>query len=143
MHQATGAHGKPLRFLNNAVSLTGAEGSMPRRPTVYQLRIRLSRRSSIDIGKLGRFQFPAGNYVYTGSARRNLEARIHRHLSRTKRLHWHIDFLLSHPAARVVEVRRFRSEECRVNRRTRGRIVVKGFGASDCRTGCRAHLKLM
>jgi Uri superfamily endonuclease len=48
--------------------------------------IRIARSKTITIGRLGRFRFPAGLYTYTGSAKRNLEARIRRHLSRANRL---------------------------------------------------------
>jgi Uri superfamily endonuclease len=114
---------------------------MLRRPISYQLLIRISRPTTVTIGRLGRFRFPAGDYVYTGSAKRNLEARIHRHLSKTKRLRWHIDYLLADHDARIVGVRRSVPEECLLNRRTRGEVVVPGFGSSDCRAGCGGHLK--
>jgi Uri superfamily endonuclease len=61
---------------------------------VYQLLIRLDTDETIPVGKLGTFAFPAGFYVYTGSAMGGLDARIARHLSRIKRFHWHIDYLL-------------------------------------------------
>lgn len=60
----------------------------------YQLLIRLDKAQEIQAGKLGAFEFPAGFYVYTGSAMNGLDARIARHLRASKRLHWHIDFLL-------------------------------------------------
>ncbi|MEJ2106891.1 MAG: GIY-YIG nuclease family protein [Acidiferrobacteraceae bacterium] len=109
----------------------------------YQLHIELSRRAHIEIGRLGRHTLAAGRYVYTGSARRGMEARIRRHLSRDKKPHWHIDYLLLHPAARVIEVRRFRAGECEVNRRGTGMVPVPGFGASDCRAGCGSHLRFL
>ncbi|MCX8048973.1 MAG: GIY-YIG nuclease family protein [Methylohalobius sp.] len=107
----------------------------------YQLLIDLAAPQRIRIGKLGEFDFPAGRYIYTGSARRYLEARIARHLSATKKLHWHIDFLLTAATARVIDVLRFAREECEVNQRTAGKIWIAGFGASDCRAGCGGHLK--
>ena len=110
-------------------------------PCTYQLLIDVPRRLRIAVGALGTCEFPAGRYVYTGSARRNLDARIARHLSATKRLHWHIDYLLSTPGVRVAEVIRSRVDECRLNRRTAGTIELAGFGASDCRAGCGSHLK--
>jgi len=85
--------------------------------------------------------FPPGRYFYTGSARTRLAARIERHLARSKRLHWHIDYLLASPHARVVRVRRSSLAECELNRARRGRILVPGFGSSDCTAGCGAHLK--
>jgi Uri superfamily endonuclease len=70
-----------------------------------------------------------------------MDHRIRRHLSRTKRLRWHVDYLLADPDVRIVRVRRSGLGECALNQRTGGRIVVPGFGASDCRAGCGSHLK--
>lgn len=47
------------------------------------------------MGALGDYPFPAGWYVYTGSARNGVHQRIRRHLRREKRKHWHIDYLLA------------------------------------------------
>ncbi len=60
-------------------------------PHTYQLVIRVPLQIEVTIGKLGLFRFPEGTYVYTGSARRNYEARIARHLRQEKSLRWHID----------------------------------------------------
>lgn len=109
----------------------------------YQLIIELARPARVVVGRLGEVSFPAGRYVYTGSARRGVEARVRRHLSPQKRLHWHIDYLLANPRARVVEIRTSSDAECAVNQRTHGDIVAAGFGASDCHSGCGAHLKRM
>jgi Uri superfamily endonuclease len=109
----------------------------------YQLKIEIARPVSLRIGRLGEFLFPAGRYVYTGSARRNMEARIARHLRREKTLRWHIDWLLSSAAVQVVEVRRSRTEECVLNQMVRGDVLVAGFGASDCQAGCGSHLRYL
>lgn len=107
----------------------------------YQLLIRVEAPVRVAVGRLGTFDFPAGDYVYTGSATRNLEARIARHLARKKKLHWHIDYLLAAPGVTVYQVRRLATPECEVNRRQIGEIVTPGFGSSDCRAGCGSHLK--
>lgn len=112
------------------------------RPT-YQLLIELAGPARVQVGRLGAFDFPAGRYVYTGSAKRNPEARLARHLSATKRLHWHIDYLLAAPTARVVGTLRFDEAECHINQRTDGRVLAPGFGATDCRAGCGSHLKFI
>jgi Uri superfamily endonuclease len=109
----------------------------------YQLMIELDRATWITVGALGRFQLPAGHYVYTGSARRGLEARIGRHLGRQKTRHWHIDYLLADRHARVAGVKRSRIAECQRNQQIQGEILVPGFGASDCRRGCGSHLKYL
>ena len=107
----------------------------------YQLLIEVAAPVRVVIGRLGEFEFFAGLYCYTGSALRNFEARIRRHLSPAKKMHWHIDYLLAAPGVRIYEVRRFVEDECPVNQRTAGEPAVPGFGASDCRAGCRSHLK--
>jgi len=109
----------------------------------YQLHIRLHRTRVIQVGKLGRFRFPAGDYGYTGSARRNIEARVRRHRSRDKKLRWHIDYLLAQPEAGITGVQASREPECTVNARTPGTIVVARGGAGDCRAGCGSHLKYL
>jgi Uri superfamily endonuclease len=95
----------------------------------------------VRVGQLGGFDFPAGLYSYTGSALRNFEARVARHLSGAKKMHWHIDYLLAAPGVCVREVRRYDEAECSVNQWTIGAITVAGFGSSDCRSGCGSHLK--
>jgi Uri superfamily endonuclease len=114
-----------------------------RDPISYQLQIELPQALRLAVGRLGTFDFPAGRYVYTGSARRGLEARIERHLRSDKALRWHIDHLLTAPGVRVAAVLRSTSGECRLNQGTPGRVLVPGFGASDCRLGCGAHLKYL
>ena len=109
--------------------------------TSYQLLIELPAPVRCTIGRLGTFDFPAGRYVYTGSAQRAFEARIGRHVAGAVNRHWHIDYLLAAPGARVVEVVRSRRAECALNGTTPGLVIVPGFGSSDCRAGCGAHLK--
>jgi len=109
--------------------------------TTYQLLVEVDRPIALVVGRLGRIELPAGRYVYTGSAKRNLEARIARHLRTEKTLRWHIDYLLAAPGVRVVQVKRSRRGECPLNQASRGQVLVPGFGASDCRAGCGSHLK--
>ncbi len=114
-------------------------------PRTYQLLIRLRRPVTVVVGALGERTFAAGDYLYTGSARRNLEARIARHLSwgenPQRKRHWHVDYLLAVRGVQVVQVQRFVEPECAVNQGTPGSFPVPGFGASDCRAGCISHLK--
>lgn len=118
-------------------------GASPERACTYQLFITLDRPCIVDVGRLGRFRFPAGQYVYTGSARRNLVARLRRHLARTKTLRWHIDYLLARPGARVECIQLSTASECRLNQQVSGELPVPGFGSSDCRAGCGSHLKFL
>ena len=109
----------------------------------YQLRIDVKRPVRMRVGRLGHFLFPAGRYVYTGSAKRNLEARIARHLRKGKALRWHIDWLLSASGVKVATVKRSSEDECILNQKVVGMVVVPGFGASDCRNGCGRHLRYL
>lgn len=115
---------------------------IPGRPFLsYQLILSVNKQITLQVGRLGRFKFPVGTYVYTGSARRNMGKRIERHHRKSKPLRWHIDYLLRHPSVEILHVRHSRKKECTLNRETPGEITVKGFGSSDCRGGCGSHLK--
>lgn len=108
----------------------------------YQLVIVLSRPHDIRVGRHGRFSFPEGYYVYTGSARRGLESRIARHFRRRKKMRWHIDHLLRY--GQITSVRRYGNNrsECELSWKVEGlpssRIIAPGFGSSDC--NCSTHL---
>lgn len=112
-------------------------------PGVYQLLLHLPRAAQLKVGRLGTFLFPAGLYIYTGSALNGVEARLARHRRRRKKLHWHIDYFLQHAGLRSVGVlRTSRKVECTLNREVLqqpgAQVIAKGFGSSDCR--CPAHL---
>jgi endonuclease-3 len=111
---------------------------------VYTLLIGLDTAADVAVGALGTIQFDAGRYAYTGSALGpGGFARVdrHRELAAGKRdaRHWHVDYLLGHPDARVEAVVTSPGvdAECAVARAIEGR-EVPGFGASDC--GCDSHL---
>ena len=113
----------------------------------YNLIISLKRKKTIRVGKLGVASFPRGTYVYTGSAMNGLGARLGRHLSREKKLHWHIDYLLTQREARIERIILYSpapDQECRQNHRIAGlpgaTVILKNFGASDCKAGCGSHL---
>lgn len=109
---------------------------------VYLLKIKLNEQKSIKVGALGEQTFAAGYYFYSGTAQRNLKARIERHYSSDKKLHWHIDYLLAE--AELIKDYFFelpREGECFLTQNLKdqgGRVIVKGFGASDC--SCKSHL---
>ena len=107
----------------------------------YQLYFQLKLQKSVRVGQFGRYTFPAGSYVYTGSAIRSIRKRVIRHVSSRKKLHWHIDYLLSTPGVHLWKIVLSEMKECELNRRTRGVIAVPGFGATDCIAGCGSHLK--
>ena len=109
----------------------------------YQLHILVAEGRFIKVGRRGDCYFPAGHYLYTGSARRNLIARVRRHLSSTKTLRWHIDYLLNTPGVSITAVNLFEQPECTLNQTVEGEIIMPGFGASDCRVHCGSHLKYL
>jgi Uri superfamily endonuclease len=124
--------------------------SLPAEPGTYALILRLSRPEILQVGRLGKFLFPDGNYVYLGSAfgPGGLRARLGRHLQGAGRPHWHIDSLrtVARVEGFIYALARERLE-CRWSRLLSGRpgarIPVAGFGAGDCRgepLRCPAHL---
>ncbi|MCG2633874.1 MAG: GIY-YIG nuclease family protein [Gammaproteobacteria bacterium] len=107
----------------------------------YQLGIKVDQPMPVQVGRLGGFEFAAGCYVYTGSARRNFVHRVQRHLVRLKTVRWHIDYLLIESRAEVIALGFSATSECVLNQRLAGQVWPMGFGASDCRSGCGGHLK--
>jgi sugar fermentation stimulation protein A len=111
---------------------------------VYCLVLELPAGRKISVGALGAHVFPAGTYVYVGSAQAGIEKRVERHGSKSKRMRWHIDYLLKH--AQIVSAFALsgtpKESECELARhlaqKEGAKILVKGFGSSDC--ACDSHL---
>ncbi|WP_440896959.1 GIY-YIG nuclease family protein [Amphibacillus sp. Q70] len=111
--------------------------------TLYALKCRLDHDlQAISIGRLGQFDFPRGYYVYVGSAKRNIIARVERHLTIDKKKRWHIDYLRPYLQVQAVQSYSGEEGECELFQRLRkehmANMPVKGFGSSDCK--CYAHL---
>ncbi len=114
----------------------------------YRLFIRVPRAIRLQPGRLGMIRLEAGEYLYVGSAKRNLRQRVARHcrLAQEKRgkRHWHIDALLLHPWSRLVKAEALPGgEECQLVQAALAAGAVAaaaGYGATDCRAGCPAHL---
>lgn len=106
----------------------------------YILLIKLDQEKNIKIGKRGLIKFQLGYYVYVGSALNSLNRRINRHLNTLKKIHWHIDYLLTE--AKIVDVFYSESnerEECKIaNIFYKNLVSINGFGCSDCK--CDSHL---
>ena len=107
----------------------------------YQLFIIVTKEINLKVGKLGIFIFPVGFYVCTGSTKKNIDKRIKRHLSKKKNLHWHIDYLLNNDAVKIIDTKKSQMTECNLNKKTKGTIIIDGFGSSDCYLCCKSHLK--
>ena len=106
----------------------------------YCLIINLSKDSKIKIGKLGKIDFKKGYYVYVGSAMNSLTARLNRHLSNDKKLHWHIDYLLKNENSEISEILFNVSDEkieCELSQKISA-TGINDFGCSDCE--CMTHL---
>jgi Uri superfamily endonuclease len=110
---------------------------------IYQLLIHLPKNASIVIGKKGRWRFPKGYYVYTGSALNGLEKRVERHRKKNKKHFWHIDYLLDFASIKAFFLfTNGEVDECVLNlkmlEKPEAKIIMPKFGASDC--SCPAHL---
>ncbi|MEW5867784.1 MAG: GIY-YIG nuclease family protein [Chloroflexota bacterium] len=128
----------------NSANLPAISGS-------YALQLGLTTACRLQVGRLGEFDLPAGEYIYLGSARGpgGLSARLSRHLAgNQERLHWHIDYLrkIAIPGAICYLAGEPTRPplECAWSQGLAelpgASIPAAGFGASDCRSGCIAHL---
>lgn len=128
---------------------------LPRQPGGYVLELYLAQTAVLQIGRLGKFTFPAGVYLYFGSAwgPGGLHARLGRHLlpASSHPIHWHIDYLRAVAEVRALgylvgshDAKSASRLECQwsqaIARLPESTVPVPGFGASDCRSCCPAHL---
>lgn len=123
---------------------------LPSSAGIYILHLHLDNQHDLQIGRLGKFTFPPGEYLYVGSARGpgGIAARLGRHLRENGRCHWHIDWL-----RRVAEISGYfylvtnDNLECTWSQclaeQPGAHFPAPGFGASDCskiKNRCIAHL---
>ena len=107
----------------------------------YLFVIRIADDTDIAIGSKGIMHFPRGYYVYTGSAKKNLAARLARHSRKRKKFHWHIDYLRQE--ADVIAAIPIRTSQD-LEHELAGAVEVisdwriDGFGCTDCH--CLSHL---
>ena len=103
----------------------------------------MKKSEKLDIGHLHNMhRFKKGYYVYIGSAMNSLVARINRHLSDEKKLHWHIDYLLKNESSEIRDVL-FNVSDKKIECDLASAIAENGegvpkFGCSDC--NCSSHL---
>lgn len=105
----------------------------------YCLVIKVDAGKKLKIGKRLKIDFKPGYYVYIGSAMNNLESRVKRHLSPSKKLHWHVDYLLKH--VKIIEViyNLDKKVECELALKlSEKNEYIQDFGCSDC--NCESHL---
>ena len=109
----------------------------------YCLIISMKKSEKLKIGQLCQdYKFKKGYYVYIGSAMNSLVARINRHLSDEKKLHWHIDYLLKNESSEIRDVL-FNVSDKKIECDLASTIALNGeevpkFGCSDC--NCSSHL---
>ena len=122
---------------------------LPAGAGTYILILHLLLKQSIGVGKFGEIDFPAGHYLYVGSALGpgGLAARLRRHKklagSSDKRLHWHVDFLREQTQLLGVwysqQPQRLEHKWAQaIGRLPDTMVLVPGFGSSDC--DCPSHL---
>ena len=129
--------------MNHNKSKLARRNSLRRQKGTYQLLIYLSESLHIGIAKKGKFRFPKGYYIYTGSAKNGVQARVERHLREEKKHFWHIDYLLDHASIKKIFLFPYdRIDECSLSqkmlKRSKAKVIVPKFGASDC--DCPSHL---
>ena len=120
---------------------------LPDAPGTYALHLFLPKPVELDVGRLGRFHFRAGELIYLGSAfgPGGLHARLGRHLHGEGNFRWHIDYVK--PATQVMGYWATLIPlhlECRWTQALislpGAYVPARGLGASDCRNGCPAHI---
>ena len=109
----------------------------------YCLIIAMRKSEKLKIGTIYQdHNFKKGYYVYIGSAMNSLTARINRHLSDDKKMHWHIDYLLKSENSEIRDVL-FNISDEKIECDLASKIAENGegiakFGCSDC--NCKSHL---
>ncbi len=116
----------------------------------YILVVFIQKNIELNIGALGSIKFKKGFYFYIGSAMANsgsttLINRVRRHISpsESKKIHWHIDYLLKSKYTFVYclyLIPSFQNLECLIANELLNISdgYINKFGSSDCL--CKSHL---
>jgi len=121
--------------------------NVPSEKGSYVIVYSLNDISEVRVGSLGKVEFNPGIYFYCGSAfgSGGLASRIYRHISKPLKQFWHVDYLsqVSKPL-RIWFTMSEKSTECSLVRSLDKNQEIspfsRGFGSSDCKEGCFAHL---
>ena len=100
----------------------------------YIVKIKVKKPMEIVVGALGKVKFDSGLYAYIGSAMNSISKRIKHHAKKSKKLHWHLDYLTSMPEVEVIGAYVFygkKIEEEKSLKFSKKYKFVKKFGASD------------
>lgn len=117
----------------------------------YALVLKLPQAKEIEVGRLGTFNFPKGTFLYCGSAfgSGGLAARINHHFKKLRNFsneyQWHIDYFIRFTnLVRIYYSHSATNLECIWSQMLANLpaafIPVRGFGATDCKNRCLAHL---
>lgn len=114
---------------------------------IYILELYANTEFTISAKKFLGKSFSKGFYYYIGSAQKNLRARINRHIQRRKKVHWHIDYLTTHPSVEITNHFVFpyltKEYESIIANNFENlfdcKMPVLGFGNSDTK-GTKSHL---
>jgi Uri superfamily endonuclease len=113
----------------------------------YILVMRLNKGIQITIPRFGVLELFPGDYFYCGSAHGSggIKSRVLRHLNIHAKRFWHIDYLKNH--MQILEIWYQvdpNNQECEFCQFLVGQnfssIPIEGFGSSDCKKRCMAHL---
>ncbi len=116
----------------------------------YILVVYIQKHIELLVGALGRIKFKQGFYLYIGSAMGNsgsttLINRVKRHVSpsESKKIHWHIDYLLNNKFVLVYciyLIPSLQKMECLIVNELLNKSDghINKFGSSDC--FCISHL---
>ncbi|MBY9001934.1 MAG: GIY-YIG nuclease family protein [Candidatus Heimdallarchaeota archaeon] len=111
----------------------------------YLLYIQVSEILLITI-KERKIPIEEGYYLYVGSAYGSggLASRLHRHLRKKKKNHWHIDKITTSTKTSIngILVLAEQKVECTLSKILSGIenvIAIKEFGNSDCKKNCMSH----
>jgi Uri superfamily endonuclease len=117
---------------------------------VYVLIIQVKQPVKVQIKSLGDTEFDPGVWVYVGSAMgtgsTSIKNRLRRHFRKEKTIYWHIDYLLNEDIEieKAIWAQSERHLECELAQSLASNDEFnagpKGFGASDCKSGCIAHI---
>jgi Uri superfamily endonuclease len=105
----------------------------------------MERDHTIEIGRLGTFNFLKGYYAYAGSALGpgGLTSRLRHHLNTAYHAHWHIDYLRREAVPEEIWVgeqkEKLEHQWASLLKNMKGSAALaSGFGSSDCT--CKTHL---
>jgi Uri superfamily endonuclease len=114
---------------------------------IYLLEFKSENEFKLQIKKYPGINFSKGYYYYAGSAQKNFSHRVKRHVTKSKKLYWHIDYLTANKNLKMKNIFAFpgikKEAECKLVQNLIKNFdldyAIKGFGNGDCNS-CDSHL---